>query len=71
MLKNDFYDIKMEKGSSMKEFFLGMKKLSIQIGSIGDLINDEDVVLIVLNTFHPNLKLLCNALFCKMKGHHF
>jgi hypothetical protein len=40
----------MEKGSSMKEFFLGMKKLSIQTRSIGDLINDEDVVLIVLNT---------------------
>jgi len=40
----------MEKGSSMKEFFLGMKKLSIQTGNIGDLINDKDVVLIVLNT---------------------
>lgn len=34
----------------MKEFFLGMKKISIQTGSIGDFINDEDVVLIVLNT---------------------
>lgn len=40
----------MEKGSNMKEFFLGMKKISIQTGSIGDFINDEDVVLIVLNT---------------------
>jgi membrane protease subunit (stomatin/prohibitin family) len=50
MLKSHFYTIKIEKGSSMKEFLLGMKKILIQNGSIGDLINDEGVVLIVLNT---------------------
>jgi hypothetical protein len=38
----------MEKGSNMKEFLLGIKNLLIQIGV--DLINDEDVVLIILNT---------------------
>jgi hypothetical protein len=60
----------MEKGSSMEEFLLEMKILSIQIGGIGDLINDKNVVLIVLNTCHPNLKVFCKALFSKMKGHH-
>jgi hypothetical protein len=68
MLKSHLYNIKMEKGSSMEEFLLEMKILSIQIGGIGDLINDKNVVLIVLNTCHPNLKVLWKALFCKMKA---
>jgi len=53
----------------MEEFLLEMKILSIQIGGIGNLINDENVVLIVLNTCYPNLKVFCKALFCKMKDH--
>lgn len=59
MLKSRFYNIKMEKSSSMKEFLLGMKKMLIKIGGIGNLINDKNVVLIVLNTLPSKFETFC------------
>jgi hypothetical protein len=63
MFKNRLYNINMGEG---EEFFLGMKNLQIQIGGIGDIMKDEDVVVIVLNALPLVLKVLCRALRCRM-----
>jgi hypothetical protein len=56
----------MGEGANMEEFLLGMKNLQIQIGGIGDIKKDEDVVLIVLNALPLVLKVLCRALRRRM-----
>jgi hypothetical protein len=39
----------MEERGNMNEFFLLVKDLIIQVANIGDVINQDDVVLITLN----------------------
>lgn len=66
MFENRLYNINMGEGTNMEKFFLGMKNLQIQIGSISDIMKDEDVVLTILNALPLVLKVLCRALCCGM-----
>ncbi len=57
MLQNKFYKLTMQDYINMLDFLFIAKILLIQIVGIGDVIKDEDVVLIVLNVlpkFHEN-----------------
>ncbi len=39
----------MEEGGNMNEFFFTVKDFIIQLTNIGDVINQDDVVLTILN----------------------
>jgi hypothetical protein len=49
MLQNKFYKLTMQNDTSMLHFLFTTKILLVQIVRIGDVIKDEDVVLIILN----------------------
>jgi hypothetical protein len=46
----------MEEGGNMNEFFLMVKDLIIQLTNIGDVINQDDVILTILNALLESYK---------------
>ncbi len=56
LLKSKFYKLNMQETSSMSNFLFVTKDLLGQITGVGDIIRDENVVLMVLNVLSKSYK---------------
>jgi hypothetical protein len=65
MLQNKFYKLTMQDDINMLNFLFTAKILLIQIVGIGNVIKDEDVVLIILNVYQNLMKVSCKE--CQLK----
>jgi hypothetical protein len=61
LLKNKFYKMSMQETSSMAYFLFTIKDLLGQIAGVGDVMRDEDVILIVLNALLDSYEIFVQS----------